>query len=323
MVKIEGGRKSVFLFQFLEKNVMLDKTKLDSQLAINNEVSFQQAQGDLTMIDIDNQYATAAISLYGGQVLSYIPKNQTKDVLFSSDKAKHDVGKAIRGGIPICWPWFGDDTSVFGRPAHGFARNLPWKKLNTIHNKDGSTSVKLRLSNTEETLAIWPHEFELIVDITIGEQLTVALTTKNNDTRDIVISQALHSYFNVGDISQVSVSGLDEINYLDKLESYLLQQQKGDVVIEQEVDRIYQNTPQEVTLVDKSLNRTISVSSQASNSIVVWNPWQENCAKFSDLSADDYQHFLCIENANVFDDSVTIAAGKSHTLTAVFKVENN
>ena len=323
MVKIEGGRKPVFLFQFSEKNVMLDKTKSDKQFAINNELSFQQAQGDLTMIDIDNQHATAIISLFGGQVLSYHPKKQTKDVLFLSDIATRDVGKAFRGGIPICWPWFGNDTSGFGRPAHGFARNLPWKKLNTINNKDGSTSVKLRLTNTEETLAIWPHEFELIIEITVGEQLTVALTTKNNDTRDIVISQALHSYFNVGDISQVSVSGLDEINYLDKLESYLLQQQNGDVVIEQEVDRVYQNAPRAVKLVDKSLNRTINIKSQASNSTVVWNPWQENCAKFSDLSVDDYQHFLCIENANVFEDSVSIAAGESHTLTAIFNVENN
>jgi glucose-6-phosphate 1-epimerase len=303
---------------------MLDKSKLDSQFAINNGLSSQQAEGDHPMIDIDNQYATAKISLFGGQVLSFIPKNQTKDVLFLSDKASRDVGKAFRGGIPVCWPWFGNDTSGFGRPAHGFARNLPWKKLNTINNKDGSISVKLRLSNTEETLAIWPYEFELIIDITVGEKLIVALTTKNNDTRDIIISQALHSYFNVGDINQVSVSGLDEINYIDKLESYyLLQQQKGDVVIEQEVDRVYQNAPQEVKLVDKSLNRTINISSQSSNSTVVWNPWQESCAKFSDLSADDYQYFLCIENANVFEDSVTIAAGESHTLTAVFKVENN
>jgi glucose-6-phosphate 1-epimerase len=302
---------------------MLDKSKLDSQFAINNGLSSQQAEGDHPMIDIDNQYATAKISLFGGQVLSFIPKNQTKDVLFLSDKASRDVGKAFRGGIPICWPWFGNDTSGFGRPAHGFARNLPWEKLNTINNKDGSTSVKLRLSSTEETLTIWPHEFELIIDITVGEQLTVALTTKNNDTRDIIISQALHSYFNVGDISQVSVSGLDDINYLDKLESYLLQQQKGDVIIDQEVDRIYQDVPTKVQLKDQSFNRIITVSSQASNSTVIWNPWQENCANFSDLSADDYQHFLCIENANVFEDSVTIAAGDSHTLTAVFKVENN
>jgi glucose-6-phosphate 1-epimerase len=302
---------------------MLDKTKLDRQFTINNGLSSQQAEGDHPMIDIDNQYATAKISLFGGQVLSFIPKNQTKDVLFLSDKASRDTGKAFRGGIPICWPWFGNDTSSFDRPAHGFARNLPWKKLNTISNKDGSTSVKLRLSNTEETLAIWPYEFELIIDITVGEKLTVALTTKNNDTRDIIISQALHSYFNVGDISQVSVSGLDGINYLDKLDSYILQQQKGDVIIAQEVDRIYQDVSTAVQLVDQSFNRIITVSSQASNSTVVWNPWQENCAKLSDLSADDYKHFLCIENANVFEDSVTIAAGESHTLTAVFKVKNN
>ena len=302
---------------------MLDKKKLDSQFAINNGLSSQQAEGDHPMIDIDNQYATAKISIYGGQVLSYIPKGQSKDVLFVSDKARYDAGKAIRGGIPICWPWFGNDTSGFGRPAHGFARNLPWKKVSTVNNKDGSTSVTLRLSNTEETLAIWPYEFDLIIEITVGEQLTVSLTTKNNDTRDITISQALHTYFNVGDISQVSVSGFDGINYLDKLDSYVLQQQKADVVVDQEVDRIYQNAPVEVKLVDKSFNRTINISSQASNSTVVWNPWQESCANFADLSAEDYQRFVCIENANVFEDSITVAAGESHTLTATYRAEDN
>lgn len=302
---------------------MLDKTKLDSQFAINNELSFQQAQGDHTMIDIDNQYAKAKISLYGGQVLSYLPKGRTEDVLFLSDKAIHQVGKAIRGGIPVCWPWFGNDTSGFGRPAHGFARNLLWEHLKTSNNEDGSSSVKLGVTSSDETLAIWPNKFELEIDITVGQQLIVALTTKNTNNRDIIISQALHTYFNVGAINQVSVSGLNDINYLDKLDGYMLKQQNGDVKIDQEVDRVYQDVSTQVRLVDDSLHRTITVSSKGSNSTVIWNPWKETSANFADLSADAYQHFLCIENANVFEDSISIAAGESHTLTAIYQVENS
>lgn len=277
------------------------------------------------MIDIDNKYAKAKISLYGGQVLSYLPKGQTEDVFFFSEGTEFQSGKAIRGGIPICWPWFGDDASGFGRPAHGFARNSRWDTLETNINPDGSTSVKLGLTNTEESLAIWPNEFELILDINVGEQLTVSLTTKNPNqlTKNINISQALHTYLKVGDISQVTVTGLKDIEYLDKLQNYLLQSQQGDVVIDKEVDRIYQNGPKEVKIVDASLNRTISVHAYGSNSTVVWNPWQEKGAKLSDLAPDDYQRFLCVETANVFEDSVTVAAGESHTLTAIFDVTNN
>ena len=302
---------------------MLSLEQLNSQFAINHELSFKQSEGDHIMIDIDNQYATARISPYGGQVLSYQPKGQTEDVLFLSDKAVYQQGKAIRGGIPVCWPWFGDDASGYGRPAHGFARNIPWDVLATTNNPDGSTSVKLGLTSTDESLAIWPNQFELTLDVTVGEQLTLALTTKNTDSKDLTITQALHTYLKVGDIEHVSVVGMDEVNYLDKLSGYDEKVQSGDVKFDKEIDRVYQNVPNTTVLIDKVLNRTITINSQASNSTVIWNPWQETCAAFSDLDADGYKHFLCIENANVFDDKVIITAGESHTLTAIFDVENN
>ena len=275
------------------------------------------------MIDIDNQYAKARISSHGGQVLSYHPKGQTEDVLFLSDKAIYQPGKAIRGGIPICWPWFGGDVSGFGRPAHGFVRNVPWDILATMENNDGSTSVKLGLTNTDESLAIWPMLFELILDITVGEQLTLALTTKNTDSKNLTITQALHTYLNVGDINQVLVTGMDTVSYLDKLEDYAEKKQAGNIVVDKETDRVYQNVPNKTVLVDKALNRTITVSSLASNSTVIWNPWIASTAKLSDMDDDSYKQFLCIETANVFDDKVTITAGESHTLTAIFEVKNN
>lgn len=313
----------VFCFTMLIKNIMFLLEELNSQFAIDNTLQLTRSEGDLVMIDIDNEYAKAKISPHGGQVLSFLPKGQTEDVLFLSDKALFEQGRAIRGGIPVCWPWFGDDVSGFGRPAHGFVRNMPWDILETIENNDGSTTVTLSLKSTPETLAIWPHQFELILAITVGEQLTLALTTKNTDNKELTITQALHTYLNVGDVEQVSIVGMDKVNYLDKLENYAENMQSGDITVDKETDRVYQKVPTDTTLIDNVLNRTITINSQSSNSTVIWNPWIESTAKFSDMNNDSYKQFICIETANVFDDSVTIASGASHTLTATFDVKNN
>ncbi len=313
----------VFCFTMLIKNIMFLLEELNSQFAIDNTLQLIRSEGDLIMIDIDNEYAKATISPHGGQVLSFLPKGQTADMLYLSKNAVYQQGKAIRGGIPICWPWFGDDASGFGRPAHGFARNIPWDVLVTTENTDGSTSVKLGLNSTAETLAVWDQQFELTLDITVGKQLTLALTTKNTGVKDLTISQALHTYLNVGDVEQISVVGMDKLNYLDKLENYAEKTQAGGITVDKETDRVYQQVPAETTLVDKALNRTTTITSQASNSTVVWNPWMESAAKLSDMHDDSYKQFVCIETANVFDDSVTISAGGSHTLTATFDVKSN
>jgi len=302
---------------------MLDQKELNHQFAINNQLCFTQSKGEQIMIDIENQYATAKVSLSGGQVLSYLPKGQQQDVLFLSDKAVFTVGKSIRGGVPICWPWFGDDTSGYGLPAHGFARVLDWNVLTTSDNDDGSTSLQLGLMSTDESLAIWPNHFELVLNITIGEQLTLRLTTVNTGKKALAITQAMHTYFNVADISQVVVQGMDKVSYLDKLDGYKLKTQLDEIIIDREVDRVYQQVPDTTTIVDNSLNRTIKVKSESSNSTVIWNPWQETGAAFADLNEDSYQHFVCIENANVFDDSVSIIPGASHTLTAIIEVESH
>jgi len=299
---------------------MLNLEQLNSQFAINNELSFMPGEGDHIMIDIDNQYAKARISPYGGQILSYLPKGQTEDLLFLSDNAIYRRGKAIRGGVPVCWPWFAGDESGFGRPAHGFARNVPWEVVETTQNSDGSTTVKLVLKNTDESLAIWPYYFELQVEITVADKLTVALTTQNTGSTPFEISQALHTYLNVGDIDRVSILGLDDIDYLDKLEEYQQKKQQGSVLFDKEVDRIYQNVPNTVVLVDEDLQREIKVTSSACSSTVVWNPWAETGANFSDLHENSYQQFVCIEAANVFDDSVTVQPHDSHTLTAIYEV---
>ena len=171
--------------------------------------------GGLPMINVSNDHADAVISVYAGQVLSFTPKGAA-DVLFVSDKAYYAEGKAIKGGVPICWPWFGADPEGKGRPAHGFMRNRMWSEWETRDNADGSTTVILGVESSPETLAIWPHAFRLAMEITVGKTLQLALVTRNTGDAAFTITQAMHTYFAVGDIAQTTVTGLEGTQYLDK-----------------------------------------------------------------------------------------------------------
>jgi len=183
---------------------------------IKNQLSIVEGKGGYPTIKIDNEHANALISIYGAQVLSYQPKNQA-DLLFVSDKAYFEHGKAIKGGIPICWPWFGQDQEKVGTQMHGFARNMLWELEDTSKSKNGETSVLLSLKETEKTQQLWSHVFQLKLKIKVGKTLSLSLQTKNTGDSSFVITQALHAYFAIDDIYQTTVKGLDEVAYLDKV----------------------------------------------------------------------------------------------------------
>ena len=241
--------------------------------------------------------------------------NKNDDIFFSSDTAFYQLGKAIKGGIPICWPWFGDDPEALGRAAHGFVRNRYWSVQKTATLASGETQVILDLKDTPETLSIWPYSFTLTLTVTIGKTLQLELKTQNTGDKPFVITQALHSYFLVGDIHQTCVKGLQNKDYIDKtLPSSPCIKQQGKVIIDKEVDRIYLNAPSETKLVDDALTRDITITSQGSNTTVVWNPWIEITAQMADLPNDSYLHFVCVETANAETDEVVIASGDSFCL---------
>lgn len=297
--------------------------QLNRQFGIKDQLRLEQIDSGFVMIKIDNQYAKAIISTYGGQLLSYQPHDQKEDLVFLSDKTSYQDGKAIRGGVPICWPWFGDDTSGHGRPSHGFARNQQWQIVQTKALTDGSTSVILSLTDTEESRSVWPRQFNLSLEIIIGNKLTVNLTTRNTGNWTVTISQALHTYLNISDIKDISISGLTDKDYLDKLDEFNLKQQIGDVVIDQEIDRIYPSAPCLVKLVDPGYKRTIKISSAGSHTTIVWNPWTEAITRIGDLDNDSYRHFVCIETANTTDnDLVRVLPNEQHTISAVYEIES-
>lgn len=298
---------------------MLTIEQLNSEFAIKDQLHFISGEGNLPFIVVENDKAAALISTYAGQVLSFQPADDG-ELLFLSKKAYYQQGKAIKGGIPICWPWFGADPEGSG-PAHGLVRNRQWDVLSTTALEDGSTQICLGISDNKETRNLWPHSFQLTIEITIGSSLTIELITHNSGTEPVTISQALHTYFEVGDISQVQVLGLENHDYLDKADNGLTRQQSGPVIIENEVDRIYTETQNDLFIDDTSLARKIHITASGSKTAVVWNPWAEIAASMSDLNNDDYQQFLCVETVNAVNDTVNIQPGNQYHLLVNYSIE--
>lgn len=289
---------------------------------IENELQFVDIEHGFTYIEINNARAHATISTYSGQVLSYRPKNQKDDLLFVSDKAYYADGKAIKGGIPVCWPWFGADPDDLGRPAHGFVRNRQWEVTGSESLGDGSTRVVLGLVDTDETREIWPHPFKLSIEITVGDSLKVALLTRNTSDESFTLSQALHTYFYVGDIGKVKVLGLEGVEYLDKVDGFAEKTQSGAVTIDGEVDRIYKGVTGELVIDDESLGRKIRITSTGCSTAVVWNPWIDIAKSMADLDDNDYKRMLCVEAANAGTETIDIPAGDEYRLQAEYTIES-
>ncbi len=294
---------------------------LNSDYGIAGQLRFFEGKGGFPCVEISNRKATALVSVYAGQVLSYRPTSSAHDLLFVSEAAYYQNGKAIKGGVPVCWPWFGADPSGQGRAAHGFVRNRPWTVAATQAKDDGDTRLTLALTDSAETRAIWPHSFNLALEISVAETLTLELVTRNTGSEDFPLTQALHTYFKVGDIDRVSVLGLEQTAYLDKAGDGGEKMQTGPVTIATEVDRIYTDVRSELTIVDPELQRRVHIASRGSRTAVVWNPWAAIAAQMGDLKDDDYRHFLCVETANAADDIIQIPADSEFRLRASYRIE--
>ncbi len=294
--------------------------QLNAKHKIAGQLEIIAGQGGLPMIQVKTSKATALISIHAGQVLSFKPVSESEDVMFLSDKAYYQDGKAIKGGVPICWPWFGPDPEDKGRPGHGFVRNRPWHVVATEVTANGDIEVTLGLTETPETQAIWPHSFVLTQEIVIGNSLNLMLTTRNTGTEKFTITQAFHTYFKVGNIAQTRVIGLEGCSYIDKTDNSAQKQQNGAVIIDSEVDRIYLNVNNPLTIEDSVLQRRIRITSQGSKTAVVWNPWEKISREMADLEDTDYQHLLCVETTNAANDRVEVAPDSECQLIANYQV---
>ena len=293
--------------------------QLNADYGIADKVKFVEGEGGFPLIEINNEHARATISVYAGQVLSFTPANQT-EVMFLSSQAYRQAGKAIKGGAPICWPWFGPDPEDKGRPNHGFVRNRLWQMRDVVSTQDGATQVTMGLVDTAEIRKIWDYSFDLAIAITVGKVLTIELITRNTGEQSFAITQALHSYFKVGDIDRVTVLGLADRTYIDKVDEGKQKTQAGEITFSGECDRIYLDVPAELAIEDRELNRKIEITATNSKTAIVWNPGAKISASMADLGDRDYVNFVCVETANAADEVITVAAGETYKMTARYAV---
>lgn len=287
-------------------------------------LTFVEIPGGLTVMEVTNVHGSATIALQGGHVMRWHPKDEAEPVVWLSRMATFAPGKSIRGGVPVCWPWFGPHATDPGWPAHGFARTALWK-VSTTHALDkGATEVGLALVETDRMRSMWPHQTKLSITITVGPRLQIALTTDNFGNEDIVIGEALHTYFQIGDIADICISGLEGCDYLDKVGGGSVRRhQEGPVTFSAETDRIYLNTDAECVIEDARLKRRIHVAKSGSNSTVIWNPWTAKADKMGDFGPNGWRGMVCVESANAAENTVTIRKGGHHTLTVEYWTENH
>ena len=299
----------------------MDIDEMNRRFALFDGLRFVEGAGGFGLAEIRTPRSQALVSIYAGQVLSFVPHGGGEDLLFVSDQAYFQPGKAIKGGIPVCWPWFGPDPEGRGRPGHGFVRNRQWQVLGSEFGAADSVVLRLGLVDSEETREIWPHRFALELEIRVGERLELALSTTNTGETPFELSQGLHSYYRVGDIRRAELHGLDGRTYLDKVGEATRRVQSGPVTIGSEVDRIYLEVPSALTIEDAALGRRIHIDSEGSRSAVVWNPWVEIARSMADLGDREYQQMLCVETTNADADRRTLAPGERHRLAASVRVE--
>lgn len=268
------------------------------------------------LVHLTDSNAHATLSLYGAQVLSYRPTGQD-DVLWLSEDACFREGKSIRGGIPICWPWFGPHPSDSTKPAHGIVRHRHWE-LVELSRQDAATCARFKF-NTSENSDVSALNLELTV--TVGKALSVQLTTTNSGAHDVTISSALHTYFAVSDIGDIAITGLEDKPFRDAVNNNRACLQRGPIRFNGELDRVYQQVERSICIHDPGLERVIHVQGQGSSSAVVWNPWIEKSERLGDMGNDGYRTMVCVETANADQDARTLKPGARHDLHARIHVQ--
>ncbi|AXR06828.1 D-hexose-6-phosphate mutarotase [Salinimonas sediminis] len=277
-------------------------------MSIAKSIEVSESSG-ITFLDIDNSLATARISLFGGHILSFIPKSDNKERLWLSPHAVLNGDKPIRGGIPVCWPWFSDDhgREKGALPSHGFLRSQVWQ-LKASEDNAAGTTIYLAPSFTRADG--FEYDCQVTLKVTVGQSLQVELITQNTGLVAFSFNTALHTYFQVDDINHVELTGISG-DYKDKTDNWAVKQTPAHYTVTGETDRIHMTAAAQVAINERSVAVT-RVDSQGHDSLVVWNPWQ-GAASIADMDAFGYKHMLCVETACTGD--IQVAPGGQHILT--------
>ena len=280
-------------------------------------VIFLDGQNELPMLEVSTAWSTAVIYLHGAHVTQF-KKHDEPPLLFMSQCSRFAEGQPIRGGIPVIFPWFGPRE---GLRQHGFARVQTWELKEFAPAPDGSVSLRFRLPDSPEAAAFPPFTADYVV--TVNQSLTLQLVITNlSKDAEFTFENCLHSYFEVGDVTALSISGLKGLSYLDTVGGSVEKTETSDALrISSEVDRIYQNASDTVAIFDPRLGRKIRVEKQGSASTVVWNPWIAKSRQMPDFGDEEYERMICVESGNVASNSISLPPGGSSTLTVKLSSE--
>lgn len=303
--------------------------ELNAEFAIEDCLTFDEPHAGMPRARMRTPACGAELYLQGAHLTQWQPAGQ-QPALFLSEKSQYLPGKAIRGGIPIIFPWFGaPETSPVhpgpGSASHGFARIRPWT-LRFAALAGSDLHLSLTLDHNDRLHATGFDLLQLGLDLILGETLTLRLTAANTangpEARSFLIEEALHAYLRIGDLEQVSISGLADTEYLDKPDGFRRKTQLDpEVRFSGETDRPYLNTTHPLTVQDNALGRRLVVTKSNSNTTVVWNPAADLAAKLTDLGEGDWKHFVCVETANAADNAILLRPGEAHSMSMQLTVE--
>lgn len=290
---------------------------LQKQFAVEG-ISFRM-HDQVVLIEVENEFSKATISPFGATVLQFQPAGK-KPILWQSPTAVFDGKKAIRGGIPICWPWFGQ-SNVDGKPAHGFVRNRDWQIV-AIEKTSAGTQLMFSIESDEQTLEIWPYEFALQLVVTVGAELNVELITENHSSKAMEITEALHTYFAVSDVDSLQVTGLEGSEAIDTLQQPVVRSPAGEILdVQAPIDSVFVNQSQTAEIIDVAWKRKVLIEKNGQSSIV-WNAGPEIVKGFGDIPNDAWPGYLCVEAGNVWENAVSIPANGKHRFMMELKIQS-
>jgi glucose-6-phosphate 1-epimerase len=293
----------------------VDIERLQQRFGIDGVVRFERGNGGLSRVVVTGAAAAADVYLHGAH-LTHFQAGDGTPLIFTSTRSAYAAGRAIRGGIPIVFPWFGPHPDDPRAPDHGFARTAPWA-VESVQAVGDAVILALVLEPSEATRAAWPHAFHLRYRVSVGSQLELSLTVENRSPASFVFQEALHTYLRVGDVEAAAVRGLESTAYIDKAEGMARRRQGREPVrIRGLTDRVYLGTEATCIVDDPLLQRAIRLQKRGSRSTVVWNPGADRARAMADLGPDEWRAMLCVETANAAEDAVELAPGQQHEMGA-------
>lgn len=291
--------------------------------ALPASVRVADGHGGLPCVRVETAHATAEVYLHGAHVTAWQPGGHAP-VLWTSAASRYEAGAAIRGGVPVCFPWFGPHPDAADAPAHGWARTTAWELRGAEEAASGDVTLELGLTDSDATRAsAWPHRFAAVYRVTVGATLRLELAVTNHDDAPVTFTDALHTYLAVGDVHAVTVEGLEGAPYVDKAPGPggPAGARQGDepVRFTAETDRVFASEAT-VRVVDPALGRTVTVAKEGSRSTVVWNPWVGKARALADLGDDEWPGMVCVEAANIGEAAVSLVPGATHRLVQTLSV---